>query len=105
MMTRPFVPALPAGMDCALSESGDRTESREVADAVIEAISPYRPYGSLWLPLAHDTGGFAMPSPAHTPSTPTRPQTPPRASGLKIKTNVKAGIVFPATDCSTKEAA
>ena len=37
LMTKPFAPALPAGMACALSESGDRTESREGADAVIEA--------------------------------------------------------------------
>ena len=38
LMTKPFAPALPAGMACALSESGDRTESREGADAVIEAL-------------------------------------------------------------------
>jgi hypothetical protein len=37
LMTKPFTPAPPAGMACALFESGDRTESREVADAVIEA--------------------------------------------------------------------
>jgi hypothetical protein len=37
LMTKPFVLALPAGMACALSESGDWTESREAADAVIEA--------------------------------------------------------------------
>ena len=37
LMTKPFAPALPAGMACALSKSGDQTESREVADAVIEA--------------------------------------------------------------------
>jgi len=32
LMTKPLAPALPAGMACALSESGDRTKSREVAD-------------------------------------------------------------------------
>ena len=37
LTTQPFAPALSTGMACALSESGDRTESREVADAVIEA--------------------------------------------------------------------
>jgi hypothetical protein len=37
LMTQSFVPALPAGMACALSESGDRTESREGVNAVIEA--------------------------------------------------------------------
>ena len=31
LMAKPFAPALPAGMACALSESGDQTESREVA--------------------------------------------------------------------------
>ena len=38
LMTKPLAPALPAGMACALSKSGDQTESREVADAVIEAL-------------------------------------------------------------------
>ena len=37
LMAKPLAPALLAGMACALSESGDRTESREVAGAVIEA--------------------------------------------------------------------
>jgi hypothetical protein len=37
LMKNPLAPSLPAGMACALSESGDRTGSREVADAVIEA--------------------------------------------------------------------
>jgi hypothetical protein len=27
LMTKPFAPARPAGMACALAESGDRTES------------------------------------------------------------------------------
>jgi hypothetical protein len=36
-MKKSLVPSLSAGMACALSESGDRTESREVTDAVIEA--------------------------------------------------------------------
>ena len=38
LMTKPLAPAFPAGTACALSKSGDRTESREVADAVIEAL-------------------------------------------------------------------
>ena len=38
LMTKPLVPTLAAGMACALSKSGDQTESREVADAVIEAL-------------------------------------------------------------------
>jgi hypothetical protein len=37
LMKKPLAPSLPAGMACALSESGDRTESREGADAVSEA--------------------------------------------------------------------
>jgi hypothetical protein len=37
LMTKLFVSALPAGMACAFFASGDRTESREVADAVIDA--------------------------------------------------------------------
>ena len=37
LMTKPLAPFLPAGMACALSESGDRTERREGADAVIGA--------------------------------------------------------------------
>jgi len=37
LMTKFLAPNLPAGMARVLSESGDRTESREVADMVIEA--------------------------------------------------------------------
>jgi hypothetical protein len=37
LMTQSFVPVLPAGMACALSESGGRTESQEGVDAVLEA--------------------------------------------------------------------
>jgi hypothetical protein len=37
LMTKPLAPSLAAGMACALSESGDRMGSREVANAVIEA--------------------------------------------------------------------
>ena len=32
-----------------------------------------------------------MQSPSHTPSTPTRPQTPIQAPALRVKTHVKAG--------------
>jgi len=38
LMPKPFAPALSAGMVCALSKSGARTESPEVADAVIVAL-------------------------------------------------------------------
>jgi hypothetical protein len=38
LMTKPLAPTLPAGTARALSKSGDQTESREVADAVIEAL-------------------------------------------------------------------
>ena len=38
LMTQPFAPALPAGMACAFSESGARTESREGATAVSDAL-------------------------------------------------------------------
>ena len=38
LMKKPLAPILPAGMACALSKSGDQTESREVADAVLEAL-------------------------------------------------------------------
>ena len=38
LIKNPLVSSLPAGTACALSKSGDRTESREVADAVIEAL-------------------------------------------------------------------
>jgi hypothetical protein len=38
LITKPFAFFLPAGMACALSESGDWTGNREVADAVIELV-------------------------------------------------------------------
>jgi hypothetical protein len=38
LIKNPLAPPITAGTACALSKSGDRTESREVANAVIEAL-------------------------------------------------------------------
>jgi hypothetical protein len=61
LMKKPFAPALPAGMACALSKSGEQTESREVAGAVIAAPCDKSRRGPRWTGGAQGNGVCACP--------------------------------------------
>src|SRR5262249_37045913 len=98
LMTHPFASALPAGMDCALSESEDRPESREVADAVREAVRGTT-QGWHGQHPRHEKGRQAMQVKMQIKAggrqtqhneTLVRVQKP--TPGLKVKTGIKAGL-------------